>query len=141
MATIHHPRPTAPPPPTAPRSPIRRLVLVAAGVWLVGASLLATLLGFGLLKAPSTRATVTVFIMCPDGHEGIVGGHTSCPFAENVHAGFSAGRLHFLAYSPVTVQWYEVICDSTMHPAHFENGLVIDSWDCYASDNAEVVVW
>ncbi|WP_156766296.1 hypothetical protein [Mycobacterium sp. E342] len=123
------------------RSGVRRLWLAAAGVWLLGAALLFTLLGSGLLTAPSTRATVTVFTMCPDGHEGVAGGHTSCPFARNVHDKFTAGGLHFLAYSPTTDQWYEVFCDPTKRPAYFENGMVVDSWNCYAGDNAEVVVW
>jgi hypothetical protein len=55
------------------RSPIRRLVLVAAGVWMVGASLLFTLLGFGLLTAPSTRAIGLVenLYTCGDGHSAV----------------------------------------------------------------------
>ncbi|OBH94890.1 hypothetical protein [Mycobacterium sp. E2733] len=123
------------------RSPIRRLWLVAAGVWLFGAALLFALLGFGLLASPSTRATVTLFIMCDDGHEGVAGGHTSCAFARNVHDGYEHLGNHFDAYSPTTKQWYEVVCDGTAHPTHFVDGSVLNSVLCYAGDNAEVVVW
>lgn len=38
------------------RSPIRRLGLLAAGIWLTGAALLLTTLGFGLVAAPQIRA-------------------------------------------------------------------------------------
>jgi hypothetical protein len=102
--------------------------------------LVAALATAGVMLNPGV-AQADVFTMCPDGHEGVVGGHTTCPFAENVRAGFNAVGIHFQAYSPAMDQWYEVNCDPTKRPAYFEDGLVVSSWNCYASDNAEVVIW
>jgi hypothetical protein len=50
--------------------------------WLATASVLGT---FVASMCPSPTAKADVFVMCPDGHEGVVGEHTSCPFARNVH--------------------------------------------------------
>jgi hypothetical protein len=100
--------------------------LVAAGAIAVTAS-------------PSARADL--FTMCPDGHEGVVGGHTSCLFAQNVRDGYFRWGTHFRAYSPVTGEWYIVDCDPRWKSAYFEAGVVVSSINCYASSNAEVVIW
>jgi hypothetical protein len=93
----------------------------------------------GLTTAP---AYADVFDMCPDGQEGVVGGHTTCDFAENVRSAFYAsGMMHnFVAYSPVTGERYEMDCESDVR-AHFTNGAVVNSTRCFGGDNAEVVVW
>lgn len=93
----------------------------------------------GLSTAP---AHADVFDMCPDGHEGVVGGHTTCDFAENVRSAFYAsGELNnFVAYSPVTGERYEMSCQGE-YPAYFTGGAVVNSTRCYGGDNAEVVVW
>lgn len=90
--------------------------------------------------APSARADV--FDMCPDGHEGVVGGHTSCAFAENVRRAFYASGMsnEFIAYSPVTGERYEMVCEGE-YPAYFNNGEVLTSTRCYGGENAEVVIW
>lgn len=93
----------------------------------------------GLSTAP---AHADVFDMCPDGQEGVVGGHTTCDFAENVRSAFYAsGKSNeFIAYSPVTGERYDMSCEG-MYPAHFSNGAVVKSTRCYGGDNAEVVIW
>ena len=87
-------------------------------------------------------AHADVFDICPDGREGVVGGHTSCDFAENVReVYFGSGQpAHFVAYSPVTGDRYEMDCESG-YSARFSDGGVRDSIRCYAGENAEVVVW
>lgn len=108
-----------------------RLLLGGA---VLGASLAAT-----LFVAPAAHADD--FTMCPDGHEGVVGGHTSCDFAQNIRTGYFRWGIHFNAYSPATGSWYEVNCDPTLKPALFQGGATVNSINCYASSNAEVVVW
>jgi hypothetical protein len=54
-------------------------ILAAAGI---GAALIAG----PLLDISPAHADV--FTMCPSGHEGVVGGHTTCAFAENVQRVF-----------------------------------------------------
>jgi hypothetical protein len=83
-----------------------------------------------------------VFDICPDGHEGVVGGHTSCAFAENVRRTFynSGMSNEFTAYSPVTGDAYEITC-AGRYPAHFTDGSTLISTRCYGGDNAEVVIW
>jgi hypothetical protein len=83
-----------------------------------------------------------VFSMCPDGHEGVVGGHTSCAFAANVRQIFYASGMsnNFTAYSPVTGDGYEMTCVGR-YRAYFNDGSTTISTRCYGGDNAEVVVW
>ena len=102
-------------------------------------------IGLGVMVAAgfsTPPANADVFDMCPDGQEGVVGGHTTCGFAENVRSAFYAsGRMHnFVAYSPVTGERYEMDCENGVR-AHFTNGAVVNSTRCFAGDNAEVVVW
>jgi len=102
-------------------------------------------IGLGFVAATwlsAAPAHADVFDMCPDGQEGVVGGHTTCGFAENVRSAFYAsGGLHnFVAFSPVTGERYEMDCESG-YSAHFSNGALVNSTRCYAGDNAEVVVW
>lgn len=87
-------------------------------------------------------AAENVFIVCPDGHEGVVGGHTSCAFAENVQRSFyAAGRPDsIVAYSPVTGERYEMSCESG-YAAHFFDGVTRISTRCTGGNNAEVVIW
>jgi|GEM_PF-2040169 len=84
----------------------------------------------------------TVFTICPDGHEGVVGGHTSCAFAENVRRTFyNSGMSNtFTAFSPVTGDAYEMTC-AGRYPAYFTDGTTTISTRCYGGDNAEVVIW
>lgn len=95
----------------------------------------------GVQIAEGSYAQADIFTICPDGHEGVVGDHTSCGFAANIRNGFFRFGTQFNAYSPATNQWYPVTCDPTRHPAYFASGEVINSIDCYASTNAEVVIW
>ncbi|WP_324687361.1 hypothetical protein [Mycobacterium sp. 94-17] len=83
-----------------------------------------------------------VFTICPDGHEGVVGGHTSCAFAANVRQIFYASGMsnHFTAYSPVTGDGYEMTC-AGRYPAYFSDGSTTISTRCYGGENAEVVIW
>jgi hypothetical protein len=92
-----------------------------------------------LLLAPTAHADY--FDMCPDGHEGVVGGHTSCSFAQNVRSGYFLWGLHFNALSPAMGTWYVVDCDPTIRPAIFTGGASVNSVRCYAGDGAEVVIW
>ena len=106
----------------------------------ITAAMLAGLTAASLCLAAPARADV--FIMCPDGHEGVVGGHTSCGFAENVRAAFYASGMsqEVVAFSPATLERYEMVC-AGMYPAHFADGQVLMSTRCYGGDNAEVVIW
>ena len=83
-----------------------------------------------------------VFIICPDGHEGVVGGHTACAFAENVRQIFYATGMSnsFTAFSPVTGDGYQMTCVGR-YPAYFTDGSTKVSTRCYGGDNAEVVIW
>ncbi|BBY35902.1 hypothetical protein MMAN_00360 [Mycobacterium mantenii] len=83
-----------------------------------------------------------VFSICPDGHEGVVGGHTSCAFAANVRQVFYASGMagSFTAFSPVTGDGYEMTCVGR-YPAYFSDGSTKVSTRCYGGDNAEVVIW
>jgi hypothetical protein len=100
---------------------------------------IGVMIAAGLSTAP---AYADVFDMCPDGQEGVVGGHTTCDFADNVRSAYYAsGRLNdFVAYSPVTGERYEMSCESG-YSARFTNGAVVTSTRCYGGDNAEVVIW
>ncbi|MGD1253960.1 hypothetical protein ACKUT9_06905 [Mycobacterium seoulense] len=83
-----------------------------------------------------------VFTICPDGHEGVVGGHTTCAFAANVRQAFYATGMAgtFTAFSPVTGEGYEMTC-AGRYPAYFTDGSTMISTRCYGGDNAEVVIW
>jgi hypothetical protein len=100
---------------------------------------IAVAVAVGLTTAP---AHADVFDMCPDGREGVVGGHTTCDFAENVRGAFYASGMSndFVAYSPVTGERYEISCEG-MYPAKFSDGETLKSTRCYGGDNAEVVIW
>lgn len=82
--------------------------------------------GLGLFLLGTGTAKADVFDVCPSGHEGVVGGHTSCPFAYNVGRAFDACGMcsNFVAFSPVTGERYEIVC-AGLYPAHFTNGQVL----------------
>jgi hypothetical protein len=92
--------------------------------------------------APPPPFGTDIFTICPDGHEGVVGGHTSCAFAANVRQIFYASGMsnNFTAYSPVTGDGYEMTCVGR-YQAYFNDGSTMISTRCYGGDNAEVVVW
>ncbi|MEY8017015.1 hypothetical protein [Mycobacterium servetii] len=97
--------------------------------------------GDGVAPPPAGDRT-DVFTICPDGHEGVVGGHTSCAFAENVRRIFYATGMsdNFTAFSPVTGEAYEMTCVGR-YPAFFDDGSTMISTRCYGGDDAEVVIW
>jgi hypothetical protein len=115
-----------------------KLIKIVAGP----AFAMGALAAVGLSAALTPLAKADAFEMCPDGHEGVVGGHTSCEFAENVRLAFFASGMaqHFPAYSPVTGERYEMDCEG-LFPAYFTDGAVVTSTRCYAGENAEVVIW
>ena len=79
--------------------------------------------------------------MCPSGNAGVVGGHTSCAFAENVQRVFwGSGANRFVAYSPVTGERYVMTC-AGLYTAYFNSGAVRTTTHCYGGSNAEVVIW
>jgi hypothetical protein len=91
---------------------------------------------------PPAAGSTDVFNICPDGHEGVVGGHTTCAFAANVRQIFYATGMsnHFTAFSPVTGDGYEMTCVGR-YPAYFSLGSTKISTRCYGGDNAQVVIW
>lgn len=111
---------------------MKRLLATLAGTLAAGAAALG-------LSAP---AHADVFDICPDGHEGVVGSHTSCAFASDVReAYFATGQsMQFVAYSPVTGDSYVMTCVGR-YQAHFTNGAVVTSTHCYGGNGAEVVIW
>ncbi|WP_293003830.1 hypothetical protein [Mycobacterium sp.] len=82
--------------------------------------------------------------MCGDGREGVVGGHTSCLFAQNVRRAFfgATDGTYVVAYSPVTGARYEMTCNSG-YRAHFDDGSQRVATRCVGGDNdsAEAVIW
>lgn len=86
----------------------------------------------------------TTFVICGDGREGVVGGHTTCLFAENVRRAFYAGSgsSDVVAFSPVTGDRYEMTCSSGFR-ANFDDGSHRIATRCIGGDNdsAEVVIW
>jgi hypothetical protein len=83
------------------------------------------------------------FIICPDGHEGVAGGDTSCAFARNVRQMFYAtgGSHYFTAWSPTTLQSYTMSCFDG-YVAHFDYGDEHLATQCYGVDSdTEVVIW
>ena len=107
-----------------------------------GIAALAATTGIAVFPAAPAHADDVVFTMCPSGREGVVGGHTTCAFAENVRAVFYASGMSndFIAYSPVTGERYEMICAGRF-PAHFIDGETLISTRCFGGTNAEVVIW
>lgn len=95
------------------------------------------------LPAPAESSSQT-FVICGDGREGVVGGHTSCLFAENVRRAFFAADdgADIVAYSPVTGERYEMTCTAG-YRAHFNDGSQRVATRCVGGDNAsaEVVIW
>lgn len=91
---------------------------------------------------PPASGNTDIFNICPDGHEGVVGGHTSCAFAANVRQIFYASGMsnNFTAFSPVTGDGYEMTCVGR-YTAYFNDGSMKVSTRCYGGDNAEVVIW
>lgn len=86
----------------------------------------------------------TTFVICGDGREGVVGGHTTCSFAENVRRAFFANDdgSSVVAYSPATGERYEMSCSGN-YRANFADGSHRVATRCIGGDNgsAEVVIW
>ncbi|GJO33251.1 hypothetical protein NJB1507_44810 [Mycobacterium marinum] len=91
---------------------------------------------------PPPNGRTDIFTVCPDGHEGVVGGHTTCAFAQNVRSIFYATGMAntFTAFSPVTGKAYKMNCVGR-YPAYFTDGSMMISTRCYGANNAEVVIW
>jgi hypothetical protein len=47
----------------------------------------------------------------------------------------------FVAYSPVTGERYDMVCQLWNYTAYLNNGQTIDTTHCYGGTNAEVVIW
>jgi hypothetical protein len=94
--------------------------------------------------AAPAQASSQTFVMCGDGREGVVGGHTSCLFAENVRRAFYAANDGgvIVAFSPVTGERYEMVCPGG-YRANFDDGSQRVATRCVGGDNdsAEVVIW
>jgi hypothetical protein len=101
----------------------------------------AALLAAGAI-ATAAPAHADLFTMCPSTRDGVVGGHTSCAFADNVRLVFYASGMSptFVAYSPVTGQAYQMTCFGR-YPATFVTGETLISTRCFGGDDAEVVIW
>jgi hypothetical protein len=86
----------------------------------------------------------STFVICEDGREGVVGGHTTCLFAENVRSAFyaSSDSSDIVAFSPVTGERYEMVC-SGGYRASSSDGSHRVATRCVGGDDnsAEVVVW
>lgn len=108
----------------------------------ITAAMLAGLTAASLGLAVPARADV--FMVCPDGHEGVVGGHTTYAFAENVRRAFYASGMSddIVAFSPATVDRYEMSCFGH-YLARFTEGEEHIATHCVGGDNdsAEVVIW
>jgi hypothetical protein len=109
-------------------------ILAVAGI---GAALAA-----GALVGPGTASAADTFTMCPTQHQGVIGDHTSCVFAENVQRAFYAsGRSsEVIAYSPVTGERYVMSCVGG-YTAHFAGGGSAVAFRCDGGDDASVVIW
>lgn len=96
------------------------------------------------IPTPVPAGARQTFVICPDGREGVVGGHTSCAFAENVRRAFnrSSDGSDVIAFSPVTGERYEMVCSGGYH-ANFNDGTQRVATRCVGGDNdsAEVVIW
>lgn len=117
------------------RKPWRLTIATATALAAVGT-------GLALSATPAHAETGGVFDMCPSGREGVIGGHTSCAFAENVSQAFWAagGTSEVVAYSPVTGARYDMICEPG-NMAHFSTGQSLLAVRCWGGDGAEVLVW
>jgi len=124
---------TAPAPAAAPSPPPATVTVTAAPPSTVTVE---------VAPPPPPSGGAGVFTICPDGHEGVVGGHTSCAFAENVRRIFYATGMadSFTAFSPVTGEAYAMTCVGR-YPAYFTDGSTKISTRCDGGDNAEVVIW
>lgn len=93
---------------------------------------------------PPAESASQTFVICCDGREGVVGGHTSCLFAENVRRAFRAADngANIVAYSPVTGERYDMTC-AAGYSAHFNDGSQRVATRCVGGDDdsAEVVIW
>jgi hypothetical protein len=93
---------------------------------------------------PPDQSSSQTFAICGDGREGVVGGHTSCLFAENVRRAFFAADngSDIVAYSPVTGELYELTCTAG-YRARFNDGSQRVATRCLGGDSgsAEVVIW
>jgi hypothetical protein len=90
---------------------------------------------------PPDSSDSTIFTICPDRREGVVGGRTTCVFATNVRQMFYAtGMSEFIAYSQATNMSYRMTCVGG-YTAHFDDGSTKNLTRCTGGDNAEVVIW
>jgi hypothetical protein len=107
-------------------------------------SIAAAVTTTGALLFGAAPAHADVFTICPSGYEGVVGGHTTCAFADNVRRVFYASGMSrdIIAYSPATGERYEMICVGG-YRANFDTGGSLIATQCFGgdNDNAEVVVW
>lgn len=113
--------------------------------WRLTIATALTLAGIGtglVCAATPAHADGGLFDMCPSGHEGVIGGRTSCAFAENVSQAFWAagGTGEVIAYSPVTGARYDMVCEPG-NMAHFSTGQSLMAARCWGGDGAEVLVW
>jgi len=96
------------------------------------------------IPTPVPATSTQTFVICQDGREGVVGGHTTCAFAENVRRAFygSNDGSDVIAFSPVTGERYEMLCSGGYH-ASFVDGSQRIATRCIGGDNdsAEVVIW
>lgn len=89
----------------------------------------------------SAPASAEEFEMCPDGHEGVAEGRTTCAFADNVRSAYQnePGPLYH-AYSPVTGEMYVMQCQGGF-TANLIGGARVDSVRCVGGDDAVVILW
>lgn len=89
----------------------------------------------------SAPASAEEFEVCPDGHEGVAEGRTTCAFAENVRSAYlnQSGPL-YNAYSPVTGEMYAMQCQGGF-TANLIGGARVDSVRCVGGDDAVVILW
>jgi len=91
--------------------------------------------------AGRAHADETVDI-CPSGSSGVATTVTSCAFADNVRAVWSAqgGPSVVTVYSPVTDGIYTMYCDPS-HIIRFNNGVTKYAVRCAGGNAAVVWVW
>lgn len=90
------------------------------------------------LAAPASADYL--FDVCPSGQSGIATTVTSCPFADSVRASFfAAPGTYVTAWSPVTGQVYEMVCNArTVITLNTGARLGVR---CDGGNNAVVVFW
>ena len=97
--------------------------------------LIAGSAAFAALTFASPAPAHADTVMCPSGAVAVVGGQTSCAFAENVGIAYRATGpesnrvVSVQVPSPATGQWYNMTCVS-VHPAY-----------CTGGNDAEVAVY